>query len=114
MEEKADRAEAEASGVSCPVCYASSTASIIWCTLPCQHGICYSCLYKLQRKACPLCRLELQAFIPPRMAGRIAFVPLEIVHVRSSGGSGGTVRSDASREGGDDRDDRDDESSDNE
>lgn len=50
----------------CPVCleYLHRT---VWCNMPCQHRVCFKCLFKMHkfaRRSCPLCRHDLDDCLP--------------------------------------------------
>lgn len=55
-------------GEACPVCL-EDLERAIWCTLPCAHRVCFSCLFRMAdhgKHACPLCRHDLRDCIPAR------------------------------------------------
>lgn len=55
----------------CPVCFETDVSARIWCSLPCSHDICYTCLfhiiqYNATNVKCPMCRESLQPFLPDK------------------------------------------------
>jgi hypothetical protein len=51
----------------CPICFETDDlkhVEHIWCTLPCTHILCYTCLGKLDPARCPMCRKELDHLLP--------------------------------------------------
>jgi len=57
----------------CPVCL-EDLERVVWCTMPCAHRICFSCLLRMwehSRRSCPLCRHNISDCLPvPRMKVR--------------------------------------------
>ena len=54
----------------CPVCL-ENLERAVWCTMPCDHRICFPCLlgmWEHSRRSCPLCRDSINDCLPaPRI-----------------------------------------------
>ena len=53
--------------MECPVCFTDQSVRTVWCTLPCQHAVCYTCLERIAHsgtRRCPLCRDDLDTALP--------------------------------------------------
>lgn len=57
----------------CPICL-EELERAVWCTMPCEHRICFRCLLRMwehSRHSCPLCRHNMSDCLPaPRIKVR--------------------------------------------
>ncbi|XP_014227253.1 uncharacterized protein LOC106652673 [Trichogramma pretiosum] len=54
----------------CIVCYEHEKVQKLW---PCKHRMCVHCIPRLKKKICPLCRKDIESWLPPHLMANQAF-----------------------------------------